>query len=268
MLRAARAIGDRSGTEIRVIPEVAAQVVGYVKSRHREEGLHVLVDLGASTLDICSFLLRSVEGADEYVTLTADVKRLGLLNLHHRRVDAVERRFPFDHVPEDFVLELPRWDEKTIHDQTMLRKLKACDEEFTTECIRRLCGTIRDLRMRRDPRSPRWGSGLPVFVAGGGAQSTIFGNFVPAVHSAATKSWNMRGVHERRLPVPPLANLDDLLNNPAVYSQLGVAYGLSFDEPIIGPVERPSDIDDVGPFPGSSRKDGGWEDRYISKDQV
>jgi hypothetical protein len=118
--------------------------------------------------------------------------------------------------------------------------------------------------MKRDPLSSRWKDGLPVFVAGGGAQSTIFANFVPAVDTEAKRFWNIQGVHERRLPVPPLANLDDLIGNPAVYTRLGVAYGLSFDEPNIGPVEGPSETDDLDP----RKEGGGWEDRYISKDQV
>lgn len=264
VLRTARAVGDSGETHIRVIPEVAAQVVGYAKSRYREEGLHVLVDLGASTLDICSFLLRSVEGADTYAMLTADVTRLGLLNLHQRRMTAVGRKVPFDRVPEDIVLALPSWDASQLADQDMVRELTACDDRFTKECVRRLCGTIRDLRMRRDPRSSRWKDGLPVFVAGGGAHSTIFANFVPAVDTAAKGFWNMQGVHERRLPVPPLANLDDLIGNPAVYTRLGVAYGLSFDEQNIGPVERPPETPDLDP----PKEGGRGPDRYISKDQV
>lgn len=268
VLRTARAVGDSGEIHIRVIPEVAAQVVGYAKSRYREEGLHVLVDLGASTLDICSFLLWSVEGVDTYKMLTADVTRLGLLNLHHRRMTAVGRKFPFDRVPEDLVLALPRWDASQLADLDMVRELKVCDDSFTKECVQRLCGTIRDLRMKRDPLSSRWKDGLPVFVAGGGAHSTIFANFVPAVDTAAKGFWNMQGVHERRLPVPPLANLDDLIDNSAVYTRLGVAYGLSVDEPNIGPIERPSEIDDLNSPLDSPKEGGGWEDRYISKDQV
>lgn len=43
--------------EFELIPEVIAEVTGYAKSQFRNEGLHILVDIGASTLDVCSFIV-------------------------------------------------------------------------------------------------------------------------------------------------------------------------------------------------------------------
>ena len=53
---------DRDVTGIEVYPEIAALVVGYARSRRRREGLHVIVDVGALTIDICGFGLRDHRG--------------------------------------------------------------------------------------------------------------------------------------------------------------------------------------------------------------
>ena len=84
--------GRDSLEQVAVVPEIAAAVVGYARSKHRREGLHVMVDVGASTIDICGFVLHPAGGedGDQYHLLTALVKRLGLHELHLRRTRAVE----------------------------------------------------------------------------------------------------------------------------------------------------------------------------------
>ena len=44
---------DFGGVE--VFPEIAAPVVGYARLRRRREGLHVMVNVGPSTIDVCGF---------------------------------------------------------------------------------------------------------------------------------------------------------------------------------------------------------------------
>src|SRR5262249_1652427 len=51
---------------VAVVPEVVAQAVGYARSQLRDTGLHLLVDVGASTLDVCGFVLRPADGQDCY----------------------------------------------------------------------------------------------------------------------------------------------------------------------------------------------------------
>lgn len=74
---------------IEVVPEVAAQAVGYARSTLRDPGLHLLVDVGATTLDICGFILHQAEGRDRYELLTTTVERLGALELHRERLGAL-----------------------------------------------------------------------------------------------------------------------------------------------------------------------------------
>ena len=87
------AIGDikhskhDSHCDFGLIPEVIAEVKGYAESRLRNPGLHLLVDIGASTLDVCSFNLPSTEGDKPLPILTADVGMLGAKGLHQARID-------------------------------------------------------------------------------------------------------------------------------------------------------------------------------------
>ena len=74
------------GIAIEVVPEVAAQAVGYARSTFRDPGLHLLIDVGAGTLDVCGFVLHEWDGQDRYRLLTATVDRLGVLELHRRRL--------------------------------------------------------------------------------------------------------------------------------------------------------------------------------------
>lgn len=64
--------------EINIVPEVAAEVVGYARSAHRNEGLHLLVDAGAGTLDACMFNLHDQGEGDRYSIFTAAVEPLGV----------------------------------------------------------------------------------------------------------------------------------------------------------------------------------------------
>ena len=261
----ARSHRGRANIEAGVVPEVAAQVVGYAKSHHREEGLHVLVDLGASTLDICSFRLRSDAEGDAYPLLTANVKRLGLLELHHRRQIATQGRPPFDSVPEDIIIGLPDWRPEQFDDPDLRARLYECDRQFRTACVRVLSGAIRDLRRRRDRYSSRWEEGLPIFMCGGGAQSRVFSEFLRQANREATRYWNMKGLINRQMPLPGLLGGDGImLTENTVLSRLSVAYGLSYDRINIGRIEPPGEVPDVPPPPPSGQPD----DVFIGKEQV
>lgn len=80
---------DISPEDINVIPEVAAELVGYARSSLRETGLHVLIDLGARTLDIASFILHNRDGDDRYSILTADLEELGATLCDYHRFKAL-----------------------------------------------------------------------------------------------------------------------------------------------------------------------------------
>jgi len=105
--------GRTPGLDIGLVPEVAAAVKSYATSMERKNGLHLAVDVGAGTLDVCGFILRTEDEEDAYPILKASVTQHGAFVLHQTRMDAAElgesarqlRKLschePDAHVPDD-----------------------------------------------------------------------------------------------------------------------------------------------------------------------
>lgn len=246
---------------IDVVPEVAAQVVGYAKSRQRQDGLHLLLDVGASTLDLCAFSLHNTEGEDGYALLTADVQPLGLLELHRRRAEATGNQPPFAGIPVDLVAPLPDWNSSV--EGRWAAGLRTCDAAFAEAARKVLWRSLADLRRSRDPHSPRWKEGLPLFVCGGGSGSRVVDEARKAADRTGKGIWDpYAGLRVMNLPVPlrSIASASHALDRMD-FARLSVAYGLSFPAINIGKIEPPAAIDDVA----SSPPPPDWKSRYIDK---
>ena len=260
-------LDDRDTAEIKEIPEVAAEVAGYARSTERPEGLHILVDVGATTLDVCSFNLHELEGDDCYALFTADVQRLGASMLYHQRVAAVR------HAVDDHVKAL--WDEYdpvsamaesaaaySPHPNSISESINHHDREYSGACSRMIWKTLVDLKTRRVPRSPRWQSVMPLFLSGGGSVMQFYRSFIESVSTRLKGFYHpCEGIRVLSLPKPE--NLEAEVNENT-YHRLAVAWGLSYPQTDIGQVVRPSEIEDGPP---SMPYD--WGDKeFISKDMV
>ena len=249
-----------------VVPEIAAEVVGYARSHRRNDGLHVMVDVGASTVDICGFVLHSRDDDDRYSLLTAVVERLGVHELHLRRLSMISDAGasmkselstppdPFSPVPDDASVYLNE------PSDGLRDKLNQIDRIYMRELTNAVMRVLMDLRKRRDPNAPHWKCGLPVFLAGGGAQ------FRPVVESMSEADWQLKqvttanGIDTRTLAVPEILTNNDISDGLA--DRLSVAYGLSFDRLEIGEITSPDEIEDVTPMRIRTQRE------QISKDQV
>jgi len=76
---------------LKVIPEFAAQVAGYYESSQRREGIHLLVDVGAGTLDFACFFVHDGRYADrEKIPIySADVSPNGTHYLNKKRLEVI-----------------------------------------------------------------------------------------------------------------------------------------------------------------------------------
>jgi hypothetical protein len=260
-LRRDREATFNPGIAIEVVPEVAAQAVGYARSTLRDPGLHLLVDVGASTFDVCGFVLHEREGQDRYELLTATVDRLGVLELHRERLRALRCLTGRDGGDRDTYDPLMPVGE-ALKDYHPGCSCMAPDVD--TEFCRRATGAVMrhliDLKRRRDPLSRRWATGLPVFLCGGGSGMDLFRGLVNDADTRFRSTMMARGLLLRTLPKPEhLINTDV---GEALFHRLSVAYGLSFDALNIGRISPPHETPDV-PRPRRSIEGG-----FISKDQV
>ncbi|HWP56705.1 MAG TPA: hypothetical protein VNL14_02325 [Candidatus Acidoferrales bacterium] len=249
-------------TPVEVIPEVVAQAVGYARSPLRNPGLHLLVDVGASTLDICGFFLRSAQGQDCYDLLTTTVDPLGVAKLHERRIGALrceENAKRFQNL--DALSPVP----ETLGDYHPGCACGASDVDgdfrFRVACL--ITRHLANLKKRRDPYSPKWPDGIPVFLCGGGSGMQLFRKAVEQGDRDFRQHMNAGPIQLRRLPKPAAVVNRDI--GDGLFHRLSVAYGLSFDAANIGSVTPPGKLEDI--IPGSPpRRD--YEANFISKEKV
>lgn len=205
------AIASLEGAEnlgISITPEVAAEIAGFAKSTNRADGLYLMVDVGAMTLDVCAFnLVSRAEDGDRYSLLATEIRPLG--------ADA-----------------LP-WFEKE-------GKTK---EGFREQCDWALRIPIWLTRRKRDPNSRAFSpdQSLPVFTAGGGAKNGLHKDCIKGLDFWLKEYVRNMGVNIQSLPVP------DILRRQGFQSvdRIAVAFGLSYPPNELAEVVKPTQIEDL-----------------------
>ena len=258
---------DLDVTTVRVFPEIAALVAGYARSRRRRDGLHVMVDVGATTIDVCGFGLRDRDGDDQYLLYTAVVAPVGIRELHLQRVSAIrdadarhsllvpESLDPFSEVP------LAGRDYVSAPAAPLRSELDGLDERYMRLWTTELMSVLMELRKKRARKAAAWNTGVPLFRAGGGARHGLIAQAVQEAHYRLTTATRTRGIDEQPLPRLELELNDsgsgrnggssggDLGGPDILAARLGVACGLSFDELKIGEIVPPHEIEDEPPMP-------------------
>jgi hypothetical protein len=252
--------------DFQLLPEVIAEVIGYARSKYRNEGLHLLVDIGASTLDVCSFILHKNDEEDDFSILTADVGMFGAKYLHRSRIIRAEKAISahaaklFD--VDDPLSNIPEEAEDYIPSDTEITELvKIADDRFKEESKKILYQTLHDLRSKRDPRSPRWSDVFPVFICGGANGMPIYKEITSGIdgwlrhHVSSSQGARQTSLKKPESLVAEISH--------EFYHRLAVAWGLSFESFNVGTYSRPSEIENI---PKRNKKDIGGA--YIGKDMV
>lgn len=207
--RAIAASGDdnaRAALGVEIIPEVAAEVVGFARSTRRREGLYVMIDVGGGTLDVCTFRLHSSNGTDRYSMFTADVQPQGAEILRH------------------FV------------------ESGGSSQEFAAAVTKTMRRVIWDTKLRRDPRAEEWRDRLPIFLCGGGRASLCHREAAEGLGPWLAKNTLARGAPILALDCPEGFDVEIPAED---FHRLAVAWGLSYPRYDIGDLHRPSEIEDV-----------------------
>ncbi len=272
---------------INVVPEVVAEVAGYARSSFRRPGLHLIVDVGASTMDIATFRLDETSGELRYSFLWAEVNDNACHRLHRERTRKVQSELAVwlkaldrahDHnvlgshadyqppgillgdVDEEFVSRaaLPIRSSKKLGNEVLMQSMSSTSIPHRSPAIRKLMAITKK---KRDPNSEEWRTGVPLFVCGGGGELRLFREDVMRKVADGLKGYQWQGFRQMRLPMPDELTVDGLSEED--YHRLAVAYGLSFFFQDIGHIVPPSKIEDitVGPI-----KD--VEELFVEKEQV
>jgi hypothetical protein len=197
---------------VAVIPETAAEATGFAKSAGQQSGLYVMVDVGALTLDVCSFRLnQDSSGKDRYPLFSAEVRPLGVEAYHW------------------FLSE------------------GRTERGFIKQSDRCLKSVVWDTKVRRDPGSNCWKAGgdLPVYLTGGGSRNALHRRIVEALGPWLQHHTKNGGIRLLELPIPRTIDLPMPIED---FQRLGVAWGLSYPPDQIGEITPMSAIDDIPPL--------------------
>ena len=231
---AACASAEEAGQQgIAIMPEIVGATTGFMQSTDVPNHLYQLIDVGAWSLDTCTFRLYRPLGepGSRYSIFSAKVKPLGALHLReHLRI---RRRI----------------------------------QDFVDLCVESVRATIRETRHSMDPTAEafRDGNPLPLFLTGGGLHDPAYEEVVTQVDRWLKQGARQYGVRsgglQRLAPTNPCQGSEgtDL-------SRLTVAAGLSVPAWEMGEIYPPKAIE---PFT-APHDPARWlsDDRYIGPEQM
>lgn len=227
---------------ISLFPEFIAQIVGYVRSPKRQDDLHMLIDVGAGTVDIAVFNVHQVEGEDVFPIFTKHVSPMGVhINTLHR---LHKGRYVGQWKPNG-CMSRPCDIEFANLLGCDLEQLREIDRRFKSRIVEVIFDQLRYTKANRYPLSRRWDDGIPVFLCGGGAFVELYGGIVNEIEKRGTP-YKLR---LREIPRPARLVCED---SDLTYHRLSVAYGLSFDAFDIGELKKMEDVEDATPTKDTS----------------
>lgn len=269
-LGTAEDFGEFKADSIHLRPEIISGVLGYARSPLRKEGLYLMVDVGAGTLDVSTFRIFEREGEDSFSIFTSEVEPLGAYRLHRNRVAAVK-----DQLNEDILRRLYAQVQAEGPLPSLLeyapglnrKLLMDADLAFKSQCERLVSKVVCATRRDRDCNASEWSRGLPVFLCGGGSRLEFYKSVLHNVERIQAQSFNYLSRSKPFLyqQIPQPTDLVAPEAAPGDFDRLSVAYGLSFSDLNIGKVQVPSQIDDM-PKPQLIRSS--VEDRFVGKEMT
>jgi hypothetical protein len=222
---------DRLG----IVPEFAAQIAGYVKSPQRTDGLYVLADVGAGTLDVACFRIMRIPltTQDTFPVFASEVQPLGAHYLMQTREHALGRPM----TGWNSTRKVPSASEVAAALRVPLNTVLDSDREFEKLVSQTVHRVLTATRHEKERNAPEWTSEMPVFFAGGGASLEPY-------RRGVAKAFSMLGglKHSpRSLPISrgteAVFEIDDEAS-----SRMSVAYGLTYDADEIGEFVPPGKI--------------------------
>ncbi|MFN4265768.1 MAG: hypothetical protein ACK4F8_08510 [Aquabacterium sp.] len=261
--------------EVLVMPELAAQIHGFVSSGHfdpRDRNFYLMVDVGAGTVDACLFrVVKRNLGMFDFELFTNSVEANGAASMHRFRIDwwqqrlsplphcadlvdqlekikfPTELRGPFPHKYSDYFAGAVAHFEKGQ---------KNPDEQFFDRLRRQVVGDVLFGAYKKNLLSQQDVKGVPYFLCGGGASHPIFQQIKSALSYTPGCTW-LHAV-QRELAQPKDLVAKGLTSSD--YHRLSVAFGLSKLN-----LKKVKQVEAILPLTPTETKTR-WDSYYVSKD--
>ena len=229
-----------AGTQVRNLqrerfaayPEFVAQINSYRKSPQRRRDLHLLLDVGAGTVDIVTFHVWEPDEADCYSILDASVECRGthvLLGCRAQAGDVKRSRW------EEAAAGLSMWEFESKFGLSQ-GTLQPLQDYFVNQFHVSLEKVLRTTKSQRYEASPAWKEGIPFFLCGGGRNVDVYREAIQRVKAN-------RPLLEMQLPWPDGLVPGELAHRD--FHRVSVAHGLSYSADNIGQIERKSEVPDL-----------------------
>lgn len=218
--------------KIGIFPEFVAQIAGYVRSPSKKDDLHLLIDIGAGTVDITTFNVYHTEGEPLYPVFARKVSKHGTVYLMRHRLkysgnDSLQWS-PFKKAPSS--------SEFARMTGTPLETIKKADKIFKNNLSALITSRLTYTKKQRHPLSKTWRKGVPTFLCGGGSYCDTYRQIIQSVSS------HYPLIIEN---LPQLPNLEAPELPRENYHRLSVAVGLSFNIDDIGVIKLEHEIEDL-----------------------
>jgi hypothetical protein len=241
--------GQVSAESVATFPEFGAQIHSYRSSAQRQRDLHLLIDVGAGTVDIVTFHIGEDSDSEINCILEPLVKKSGTHILLAYRAQAgalLNRKW------EDSATRL---DQRKFESTFGLKigVLDGVQDQFAEMLHLSIRRVLHLTKSNRYETSPAWVQGVPYFFSGGGRN-------VDSYREAIRRSKKERNLIEMSLPTPEGIVLGKM--GAVDFHRLSVAHGLSYPSLNLARTLRRSEVPDLRRV---SRSSEDYRDRYIEK---
>ena len=225
--------------EVLVMPELAAQIHGFVSSSNfdrRSANIFLMVDVGAGTVDASTFHVRKdASGTTSFGFFTSSVEAYGAANMHRNRVTWWQSNLCSHENGRKLAEELESIklsteyrgifpDVYTDYFKGVSATLSLTpDDDFFNKVRAQVVGQVLIKAWKNNLLSKQAIEGIPLFICGGGSRHVFYRNILKTLKRTHGASWLRAEYRELMLPsglIAPGLNRSD-------YDRLSVAYGLS-----------------------------------------
>lgn len=228
--------------EVLVMPELAAQIHGFVSSSNfdrRSSNIFLMVDVGAGTVDASTFhVKKDASGTTSFGFFTSSVEAYGAANMHRNRLSWWQPRlFALENgrslaqeldsirLPTEYRGKFP--DVFTGYFEgvsaTIFGGALTPDDEFFNKVVNQVVGQVMHKAWKNNLLSQQAINGIPLFICGGGSRHVFYRKLLDSLKHTRGASW--LNAQQRELTIPSGLIAPGL--NRSDYDRLSVAYGLS-----------------------------------------
>jgi hypothetical protein len=233
---------DPGDIDVLVMPELAAQIYGFVSSTEfdpKHPNIYLLVDVGAGTVDASVFrVTKGVGGTASFGFFTNAVEAHGAMNLHRYRVAWWQTQLGSSGRAEKLISDLESIRLPTEYrgvlpdtyldyvdgvDVSFQGDAQTPDHEFFMKVRDQVAGKVLYGTYEHKLLDPESIAGMPFFLCGGGARHSFYKKLKTEMQRQPNCSW--LNASYRELALPKTLHAEGV--SRADYDRLSVAYGLS-----------------------------------------